>query len=348
MSHGTRGVSMDFHSLNKFSVDSHKKIIQRPTLKPVKRKNLNLGLTKQELGFWDDADGIEFCKSFDNCSIVMEGGDADSKFNDGSDTEVVYKQGESDDDTTKKSDSSLIIPTSQEQAGDEVKLHPEKDSELDSNTLRPVTAKPVVTARNTRSSTTGCGAKSKLQQSLKEQRKTVSAVISAKKEEEKLLKEEHDLLKLEVMQGEKLQDSIDQYKEKIKALKKRKSGEKKKKLSQNQIVDSDEDCIIIPPSQHFSKRGFDELKGRLGPACKLLIKSTGLGSIINKNDLIADLMACTASRKKKRQLSRESRKNSKKPAPSSSSSDDLESDSSSDEDQPKQSMGGAAHGIRGK
>ena len=332
MSHGTRGVSMDFHSLNKFSVDSHKKIIQRPTLKPVKRKNLNLGLTKQELGFWDDVEGIVFCKSFDNCSIVMEGRDADSKLSNGSDTEVVYKRGESDDDTTKKSDSSPFVPLSQEQAGDEVKLHPEKDSELDSNTSSPVTAKPAVTAINTRSSTTGRGAKSKLQQSLKEQRNTVSAVISMKKEEEMLLKQEHDLLELEIMQGEKLQDSINQYKEKIKALKKRKSGEKKKKSSQNQTVDSDEDCIIIPPSQHFSKRGFDKLKGRLGPACKLLIESTGLGSIINENDLIADLMAHATSRKKKRCLSRESRKNSKKPAPLLSSSDDLESNSSSDED----------------
>ena len=161
----------------------------------------------------------------------MEGGDVESKVNDASDTEVVYKQGESDDDTTKKSDSSPIIPMSQEQEGDEVKLHPKKDSELDSNTSSPVTAKPAISARNTRSSTAGCGAKSKLQLSLKEQRKTVSAIISAKKEEEKLLKQEHDLLELEVMQGEKLQDSIDQYKEKIKALKKRKSGEKKKKLS---------------------------------------------------------------------------------------------------------------------
>ena len=77
----------------------------------------------------------------------------------------------------------------------------------------------------------------------------MSAVISAKKEEEKLLKQEHNLLALEVMQGEKLQDSIDQYKEKIKALKKRKSSEEKKKLSQN--IDSDEDCLIISPSQHF-------------------------------------------------------------------------------------------------
>ena len=123
----------------------------------------------------------------------MEGGDADTKHNNGSDTEVVYRQGESDDDITKKSDSSPIVPTSQEQASDEVKLHPEKDSELDTNTLSPVTAKPAVTARNTRSSTTGQGAKSKLQQSLKEQRKTVSAVVSTKKEEEKLLKQEDDL-----------------------------------------------------------------------------------------------------------------------------------------------------------
>ena len=42
----------------------------------------------------------------------MEGGDVDTKHNDGSDTEVVYRQGESDDDTTKKSDSSPIVPTS--------------------------------------------------------------------------------------------------------------------------------------------------------------------------------------------------------------------------------------------
>ena len=327
MSHGTRGVSMDFHALSKFGVDSHKKIIHRPTVKPVKRKNLDFGLTKEELGFWDDANGVEFCKSFDNCSL--------------------YQQGDSDDDTIKKSDSSPVVPDSQDQTSDEVKLHPEKDLALDSNTSSPVATKPVVTARNTRSSTaTGRGAKSKLQQSLKEQRKTVSAVISAKKEEEKLLKQEHDLLELEVMQGEKLQDSIDQYKEKIKALKKRKSSEKKKKFSQT--IDSDEDCLIIPPSQQFSKHGFDELKGRLGPACKLLIESTGLGSIINENHLIADLMARAASRKKKRRLSRESKKNSKKPALSSSSSEDFESDSSSEEDQPKQIMGGAAHNIQGK
>ena len=100
MSHGTHGVSMDFQALSKFGVDSNKKIIQRPALKPIKRKNLNLDLTKQELGFWDDADGFEFCKSFDNCSIVMEGGDADLKGNDASDMEVVFKQGKSDDDTT--------------------------------------------------------------------------------------------------------------------------------------------------------------------------------------------------------------------------------------------------------
>ena len=79
MSHRTCGVLMDFHAFSKFSMDSNKKIIQRPVLKPVKRKNLNLGLTKLELGFWDDADGFEFCKSFDNCSIVMEGGDAESR-----------------------------------------------------------------------------------------------------------------------------------------------------------------------------------------------------------------------------------------------------------------------------
>ena len=146
MSHGTCGVSMDFHALSKFGMDSNKKIIQRVALKPVKRKNLNLGLTKQELCFWDDADGFEFCKSFDNCSIIMEGRDAESKANDASDMEVVYKQVESDDDTTKKSDSSPIIPTSQEQAGDEVKLHPENDSELDSNTSSPVTAKLAISA----------------------------------------------------------------------------------------------------------------------------------------------------------------------------------------------------------
>ena len=86
----------------------------------------------------------------------------------------------------------------------------------------------------------------------------------------------------------------------------------------------------------------------MGPACKLLIESTGLGSVINENDLIADLMAHAASRKKKQHLSRESRKNSKKPAPSSSSSDDSESNSSSDEDKLKQVLGGAARGIRGK
>ena len=51
-------------------------------------------------------------------------------------------------------------------------------------------------------------------------------------------------------QGERLQDSIDKYKEKIRLLKKRKSGEKKQKLH---LVDSEEESIIIPPTQPFSK-----------------------------------------------------------------------------------------------
>ena len=91
MSHRTHGVSMDFQALSKFGIDSNKKIIQRPVLKPIKREKLHLDLTKQELGFWDDANGFEFCKSFDNCSIDMEGRDADSKCNEASDTEVVFK-----------------------------------------------------------------------------------------------------------------------------------------------------------------------------------------------------------------------------------------------------------------
>ena len=54
----------------------------------------------------------------------------------------------------KKPESLPVVPTSQDQRSDEVKLYPEKDLELDSNTLSPITTKPAVTARNTRSSTT--------------------------------------------------------------------------------------------------------------------------------------------------------------------------------------------------
>ena len=86
-----------------------------------------------------------------------------------------------------------------------MELHPEKDSELDSNTSSPqVTAKPV--AKNTTSFKT---AQKNLLQAFQLKEKVINADLKATQEEHKLLKQEHDILEYEVLQTEKLQDSID-------------------------------------------------------------------------------------------------------------------------------------------
>ena len=154
------------------------------------------------------------------------------------------------------------------------------------------------------------------------------------------------MLEYEVNKTQELQDSIDKYREKIRTLKKRKSGEKKFKFE----AEIEEDSIIIPPSQFINPRVFNELKGRLGPACKELLKSTGLAPIINENDLIADLLQKAAARKRQRRELRDSKKSKSIPVPSSSSSELSEDDSDSSRDsspRPRPVMGAMRH-RRGK
>ena len=68
-------------------------------------------------------------------------------------------------------------------------------------------------------------------------------------DEEKALKKECDSLEHEVLQTEKLQDSIDKYKQKIKELKKRKEGEQVKKRVKSELRPSagfsQQNCYII-------------------------------------------------------------------------------------------------------
>ena len=144
--------------------------------------------------------------------------------------------------------------------------------------------------------------------------------LKAKQEEHKLLKQKHDILQYEVLQTKKLQDSIDEYHEKLQALKKRNLGEKKLKF--NKQVESEEESIIISPSQPFNARAFDH---RVGFACHSILKQTGLSSLIHENNLIADLLQRASSHRKQSCVSREVKKKKQELAPSSSSSD-LESD----------------------
>ena len=280
MSYGTRGVSLDYCSLSRNGFDSSKKVITKTNYKPLKRKNLSAELTKEDLGFWNDPSGVEFVKNFHSFSMDSQG-DHDTSLS--KQHKVESSDNEEKDKINSTSSSQATVGSENVNPGDSVYLHAEKDSELDSNTSSPQVSQKI-RAKNTRSIKTATKA---LTQVAKTRKKAVDSELKAKQEEFKLLKNEHDLLEYEVTQTEKLKDSIDKFQEKIRALKKRKSGEKKLKVKQ---VDSEDDAIIISPTQPFSAKAFNELKSRVGFACHEILKQTGLSGLIHENDLIADLL----------------------------------------------------------
>ena len=215
MAYSTRGVSMDFNTLNKYGVDSCKKIVQRSIAKAVKRKNIQFDLNKENLGYWDDASGDQFRKSFDNFSTAMSGEGDVLMEKDAEDLNSSKVNDASDEEEDSKNSSQ---PTDLLENSEELSLHPEKDSELDSTTSSPIVDKPSVVPK--KSQTDKVIQKNKaLASNVKMRKKAISAELKAKQEEEKLLKQEHDMLEYKVNKTQELQDSIDKYREKIRTLK---------------------------------------------------------------------------------------------------------------------------------
>ena len=77
ISYETRGILLDYNSLSCNGFDLSKKVICRPQIKPIKRKNFSAELTKEELWFWDDPYGKKFSKQFASISIMEGQGDND-------------------------------------------------------------------------------------------------------------------------------------------------------------------------------------------------------------------------------------------------------------------------------
>ena len=145
----------------------------------------------------------------------------------------------------------------------------------------------------------------------------LSLELKAKLEEEKILKIEHDKLEYEVMQTEKIQNSIDKYREKIRDLKKCKEGEHFNKPSKPKIkVKTDKNNLSSP-----------EALGKLNHACERTLQYAGLENCIDKNDFISALLEKANSCCKKQRASRKLWKQKFQLSESSSSDD---SSSSSD------------------
>ena len=112
------------------------------------------------------------------------------------------------------------------------------------------------------------------------------------------MKKEHDAFEYEVTQTEKLQDSIDKFKQKIKELKKRKEGEmsvKRKVVSKDTVTSSK--CKGILTKQ--------DIKTTCLPVFKKLQLSKS-----DQSEFISELLERAARRKKLRKQRRKSfRKN---------------------------------------
>ena len=224
-SNRTRGVNLDFGALSRYGVDSNKKILTK-TAKAAKIKPKSLGscFEKDDMNYWSDPTGVNFlCHSSVNESDMDDiDGEVDrsrsksSGLDSDEDQNKTLMKSLSEEEevdaasipevvTSQKSDKSSLDP-------DRVSLHAHDD--IDS----PV--KPVVKSKQVRKTATKAAVKTK---------KSISAELKAKQEEEKQLKKECDLLEFEVLQSEKIQDNIDKYCQKIRELKQRKQGDNKPK-----------------------------------------------------------------------------------------------------------------------
>ena len=319
-SNRTRGVNLDFRALSRYGVDSNKKILTK-TAKAAKMKPKALGscFDKDDMNYWSDPTGVNFiCHSSVNESDMDDvDGEADRSRSrssgldsDEEQNKTLTKSMSEEEEldaasnpeviTSQKSDKSSIDP-------DRVSIHAHDD--IDS----PV--KPVVKSKQVRKTAAKAAVKTK---------KSISAELKAKQDEEKQLKRECDLLEYEVVQSEKIQDNIDKYRQKIRELKQRKQGDNK-------------------PKRLFSRKnknkGVKPVTGsEVKKACATLFEMLDIElSDTDESEFIAALIDRAVKRKRVRRQTRRKERNSRDASPSSSTSRSSSSDSSSSEDRFKRS-----------
>ena len=176
----TRGISLDFEALNKFGLDSNRKI-QNKSRRSRKdcSKSLSDQFGKESLGYWSDPDSNNYFENFSmensDRSTGRQNGDSSDENEDLTLTQEKANKQEVDDNETQKSGQNSVV-------SDAVSFHA-----VDENLDSPVKIK----SKGTKLKTRGCKAK-------------LSLELNAKIEEEKNLKIEHDKLEYKVIQTEKI------------------------------------------------------------------------------------------------------------------------------------------------
>ena len=228
----TRGIKLDFEALSRYGVDSNKKILPKKSSKAnqIKPKCLGSLIENDGMGYWSDPSGEKFLS---DCSTEMASPDR-SKTPQGSESDEerankTLTNNESDaeasqdgHDSQDESKTSTPVVDGSQKSDDQISLHAKGD--FDS----PVKEIKVKNIRATKQKIPVKG------------KGKISVELRAKMDEEKALKKECDSLELEVLQTEKLQDSIDKYKQKIKELKKHKEGDQIRKGVKSVIKESEE------------------------------------------------------------------------------------------------------------
>ena len=221
--------------------------------------------------------------------------------NNNSDAEVSQEGHDSQDE----SKTSTPVVDGLQKSDDQISLHAKGDFD---SPVKEVTAKSI---RATRQKIPAKG------------KGKISVQLHSKMEEEKALKKECDSLEHEVLQTEKLQDSIDKYKQKIKELKKRKEGEQIRKGVKS-IIKENEGLNKIKDSGMLSKQ---EIKAVCLPIFdRLNLKKS------DQSEFISELLKRTSRRRKVRRQQHKSFKKTRGHSPSSSTDSSTSSYESSSED----------------
>ena len=250
----TRGISLDFEALSKFGLDSNQKIMNKSKRS---RKDCSKSLSdqfgKESLGYWSNPDGNNYFENFsmENSDTAKQNGNSSDKNQDLTLMQEKANEQEVDENETQKSGQNSVV-------SDAVSLHA-----LDENLDSPVKTKN----KGVKPKAHGCKAK-------------LSLELKAKIEEEKNLKIEHDKLEYEVIQTEKIQNSIDKYREKIRDLKKRKEGETLKSSVGSKIKNKTDKINLSS----------NKIMGKMNVACKKALQYAGLEKIIDKDEFLSALL----------------------------------------------------------
>ena len=315
----TRGIKLDFESLNRYGVDSNKKIVKKKTSKSNQLKPRCLGslVETDKMGYWSDPAGENFLSDFSSdmgspsCDRSRpRSNESESEDDKGNKT---LTNNESDQESNPEQcdngvdgdDSKNVTPVQDgsQKSDDQVSLYAKGD--LDSP-VQNLKTKVAVKATKQKAPAKGKG--------------KLSVELRAKMDEEKQLKKEHDALEYEVTQTEKLQDSIDKFKQKIKELKKRKEGEMsiKHKAGSKESVSSSKYKGIL--TKH-------DIKSTCQPVFEKLQLSKS-----DQSEFISELLERASRRKKLRKQRRKSFRKNRGYSPSSSTDSSSSSDDSSSDD----------------